>query len=310
MRFTSKTGKGSGWPKMIFVLIGLLVVVVKAWAWSGAGHMVIAAQAWHELSPSLKSKVTELLKSHPEYGKWERPFQGNTSLDLATYAFMRASTWPDEIRRHHSKFDHPHWHYINYPLRPPLFQNQFGPTPRDDILYGIEQCEKILSDTKAPAEERAVYLSWLIHLIGDLHQPLHCSSFINETYPVGDKGGNDFYVKPGSRGIKLHSFWDGLLGTSTKPQSRLNYALEIQSEHPRKSLRELTGSKTVREWSLESRGLAIENGYLRGALKGSTSVEDAPSLPESYTGTAKNIAEKQAALAGYRLADEIRKCAK
>jgi len=215
------------------------------------------------------------------------------------------SLW-DEIRRHHSKFDHPHWHYINYPLKPPGFPLEPGPSPSDDILYGIAQCEKVLEDTKAPAEERAVYLSWLIHLIGDLHQPLHCSSLVNETYPAGDKGGNDFYVRPGSRGIKLHSFWDGLLGTSGKAQSRLNYALEIQSEHPRGSLKELRHATTLKEWSLESRGLAVDAAYLRGALKGSTSAENAPGLPEGYTKTAKSIAEKQAALAGYRLDDEIR----
>jgi len=244
--------------------------------------MVIAAEAWHELPPDLKSKVTELLKSHPEYRKWEGAFRGNTSLDLATYAFMRASTWPDEIRRHHSKFDHPHWHYINYPLRPPSFPNQPGPSPRDDILYGIEQCEKILGDTQAPAEERAAFLSWLIHLIGDLHQPLHCSSFINEIYPAGDKGGNDFYVKPGSRGIKLHSFWDGLLGTSGKPHADVNYAIQIQTEYPRKSLKELKAAKAAKDWSLESRGLAIEKAYLHGGLKGSNSAEEAPGLPDGH----------------------------
>jgi hypothetical protein len=179
------------------------------------------------------------------------------------------------------------------------------PAPTDDALFGIQQCEKVLSDTKAPAQERAVYLSWLIHLIGDLHQPLHCASLFNNTYPTGDKGGNDFYVMPGTKGIKLHSLWDGLLGTSGKPQSHLNYAVEITSDHPRKSLKEL-GARTPKEWSLEGRSLAIEKVYLHGQLKGSTSEDTAPSLPDGYTKTAKAVAEKQAALAGYRLADSIK----
>jgi len=296
--------------RRIIAIVGIVLVVslsYKTGAWSGAGHMVIAAETWHELSPGLRNEVTELLKAHPEYEKWKESFQpGAANLDLAEYVFMRASTWPDEIRRHHSKFDHPQWHYINYPLKPPKFPIEPGPSPADDIIYGIEQCEKILGDTKSSSEERAVYLSWIIHLIGDLHQPLHCSALVNETYLAGDKGGNDFYAKPGSRGIKLHSLWDGLLGTSGKPQSRINYALEIQSEHPRKSLPELKAAKTPKEWSLESRDLAIEQAYLRGKLTGSTRAEDAPGLPEGYTKAAKLVAEKQAALAGYRLADDIR----
>src|SRR5437867_10194609 len=189
--------------------------------------MVIAAEAWQEFSPALRNKVTELLKSHPDYEKWERAFSpSSANLDLSTFVFMRASTWPAEIRRHGNQYDHPQWHYANYPLKPPAFPVEPGPSPNDDILYGIGQCEKILADAKAPAQERAVYLSWLIHLIGDLHQPLHCASLMNETYPAGDKGGNDFYIKPATKGIKLHSVWDGLLGTSSKPQSRLNYAME------------------------------------------------------------------------------------
>jgi hypothetical protein len=129
-------------------------------------------------------------------------------------------------------------------------------------------------------------------------------------YPTGDKGGNSFFVKPGTRGIALHSFWDGLLGTSGKPQSHLNYAIMIKHEHPRKSLPELKKAKTPKDWSLESRGIAVEKAYLHGELKGGTSKETAVDLPEGYTKAAKVVAEKQAALAGYRLADEIEKWVK
>src|SRR5205814_1382863 len=103
----------------------------------------------------------------------------------------------------------------------------------------------------------------------------------------------DFYVMPGGKGIKLHSLWDGLLGTSGKPHSHVNYAIPIQADHPRKTLKELGEHKTPKDWSLEGRSLAIEKVYLRGQLKGSTSAESAPELPEGYTRTAKLIAEKQ-----------------
>jgi hypothetical protein len=85
------------------------------------------------------------------------------------------------------------------------------------------------------AQERAAYLSWLIHLIGDLHVPLRCCSLVTDVYRAGDKA------------------------------------------------------------------------YLHGDLKGGTDKESAVDLPEGYTKAAKVVAEKEAALAGYRLADEIGK---
>jgi hypothetical protein len=298
-------------PKITLVVGGafFLLTIFPAAAWSSAGHMVIAAEAYRQLTPRWKLKVTEILKAHPEYPKWQESFaEAGSNIDLSKFVFMKASTWPDEIRRHHNHYDHPRWHYIDYPLKPPSFPLEPGPSPKDDVLNGIAQSEKALLSASSFSEERAVYLSYLIHLIGDIHQPLHCASLFNDTYPTGDKGGNDFYVKPGARGIKLHAFWDDLLGTSSKPQTHLNYAIEIESNHPRSLLKELKKAKTPRKWSLESRFVAIEKVYRRGEVKGSTTAETAPSLPESYIKDAKAIAERQAALAGYRLADEIQKC--
>ena len=290
-----------------FVLLLTLSGAFHAFAWSSAGHEVIAAEAWRELSPQTRAKVTEVLKAHPDYEKWESLFKGDSAnLDLAAFAFMRASTWPDQIRRHGNKYDHPSWHYIDYPLRPPSFSLEPGPSPDNDILYGVQRCETLLGDLKTSAEERAVYLSWLLHLVGDIHQPLHCGSLFSETYPTGDRGGNLFYVKPASRGISLHSLWDGLLGKSGKSQTHLNYAIRLQSEHAKSSLKEIRTATSPKAWSLESRALAIDKAYLRGQLNGSVNPEDAPPPPVGYTKIAKEIAERQAALAGYRLADEIR----
>jgi hypothetical protein len=114
-------------------------------------------------------------------------------------------------------------------------------------------------------------------------------------------------AKPQTRGIPLHSFWDGLLGTSGKPQSHLDYAIMIEHEHPRKSLAESKKTKAAKEWCLESRGIAVEKAHLRGELKGGTNKDTAQELPEGYTKAAKVVAERQVALAGYRLADEIDK---
>jgi hypothetical protein len=199
---------------LLLALSSLLLPCSRVLAWSGAGHQVIAAETYRQLSPTLKTKVTEILKVHPDYEKRKDSFTGDSlNLDVDMFIFLRSSTWPDEIHRRGNKYDHPKWHYVDYPLKPTKFPVEPGPDPNDDILCRISQCEKTLADTKASPEKRAVYLSWLIHLIGDVHMPFHCCSLFTSEYPTGDKGGSSFYIKPAARGIPLHSFWDGLLGT-------------------------------------------------------------------------------------------------
>ena len=291
---------------MILTLALLSASVSESLAWSGGGHSVIAAGAYRELPKSVRRKVDALLQSHPEYPRWKKSYAGESAgMDLGQFIFMQASKWPDEIRGRHNQYDHPHWHYVNYPLKTPGFSFEPSPTPDDDILFGIHQSEKMLADKHNSPEVRAVYLSWLIHLIGDLHQPLHTTALVNAMFPKGDKGGNDFYVMPASKGIRLHSFWDQLLGTRNQARSQANYAAEIKSHHWKIFLRELK-HKTVEQWSLESRALAIDKAYLHGKLKGSTDPETAPPLPRGYTKEAKSVAERQAVLAMYRLAGEIK----
>lgn len=295
---------------IILCVLTLICIVRSASAWNGGGHMMIAAEAFRSLAPESQQRTTKLLMAHPDYPKWERDFAMKSNLQLPVYVFMRASTWPDEIRRKGNAYDHPQWHFIDYPLRPPLFPVEPGPSPDDDILYGIQQCEKTLSDTNASDQIRGIYLSWLIHLIGDLHQPLHCSSLVDSAYPSGDKGGNNFYVRPAERAIRLHSLWDGLLGTAEAPNQQLNYAIQNDQKFPRVALPELLSATGPKEWSLESRSVAIEKAYLHGELRGGTNLDTAVPLPTGYTKQAKAVAERQAALAGYRLADEINHCLK
>jgi len=289
----------------LFLAICSLLFPDLAKAWGGAGHQLIAAGAYQQLSPQLKAQVFEVLKAHPDFAKWTNAYRPNANFDLAAYVFMRSSTWPDEIRRRGNLYDHPNWHFIDYPLKPPAFPFEPDAKPNDNVLYGIAQSELVLSDTNANLEQRAASLSWLVHLVGDEHQPLHCESLFTDAYPNGDKGGNDFYVRPNQAPVRLHGIWDGLLGSSVNPRTQWNYAIELEGKFPRKSLPELNKHRTPNEWSLESRELAIEKGYLHGELKGGTNQDTAANLPEDYTKNAKAVAEHQGALGGYRLADEI-----
>ena len=107
-------------------------------AWSGGGLQVIAAIAYRELSPDLQKKVTSILIAHRDYDGWANHVEvKSNTMDTATLVFMRASTWADEIRRSGSEYDHPHWNYIDYPLKPPSFPVEPGPAPTDVVGIGI-----------------------------------------------------------------------------------------------------------------------------------------------------------------------------
>ena len=88
--------------------LALVFLARNTQAWSGAGHQVIAAEAYRQLSTARKAEVTEILKSHPDYEKWKESFTGDSAnMDLGMFIFLRASTWPDDIRRRKSEYNHP-----------------------------------------------------------------------------------------------------------------------------------------------------------------------------------------------------------
>src|SRR5690349_11040178 len=114
-------------------VVGLALLQSNALAWGDAGHLTVAAEAYRQLSPELKAQTFEVLKSHPDFAKWSKAYRPNPTIDLAAYVFMRSSTWPDEIRRSGNQYDHPNWHFIDYPLRPPNFPMESDDKPDDNV---------------------------------------------------------------------------------------------------------------------------------------------------------------------------------
>jgi hypothetical protein len=242
------------------LLVFLLATSARTWAWSSPGHIVIAAIAYRELSADDKKAVSELLTHHPAYSKWKQAFKPQAfSFDLDTYIFMRASTWPDDIRETGNHYDHPKWHYVNYPLNPPKFAVKPSPSTKNDLLFGIAQCQEVLQNSEDSLEVRAAYLSWLIHLVGDAHQPLHCVTFISSDYsaPQGDKGGNLFYVRPATKGVKLHAIWDQGLGSAVDFAAQYNYATQIRAEHPRGQLNLNMSPELIKDLSTRGREVGV-----------------------------------------------------
>ena len=153
-----------------------------------------------------------------------RDFQG---FDIRTQAKLQR-----EVR----------WHYINFPFKPasePEDIKPLAPHP-DNILSALAENQRRVK-SQVSADQRAIALAWLLHLGGDVHQPLHTVQLFTREYPHGDRGGNEVCVRlaPERAPLDLHRLWDGLI-TSTNNVGRLrNIATELLSKFSRVGLREL-----------------------------------------------------------------------
>jgi hypothetical protein len=171
---------------------------------------------------------------------------------------------------------------------------------------------------EADPERRAIALTWVFHLVGDAHQPLHTTQIFTTDYPNGDRGGNEICIRPTptSKPMDLHRFWDGVI-TSSQNHTRLRNeatALRNRPEFTRDNLHEL-GAGGFQAWVYEghliAREIAYQNGAFRGTPKGNrpncTEVADAAVLPPGYARIAGRISDRRIMLAGYRLADLLRR---
>jgi len=183
-------------------LLVLLFWPTAAQAWGCKGHQTVALIAEKHLTPEARQWVLKLLSENPIDPKLNR-YCGGASRDL----MADASTWADDVRGERKNGP---WHYIDIPRgskRGPLepFCGQEGCVTR-----AISEQLAILKDPKADAVKRAEALRYIIHFVGDLHQPLH-------TVTNADEGGNCVPVKYFRRGPhehnhsfspNLHSIWD------------------------------------------------------------------------------------------------------
>jgi hypothetical protein len=298
-------------PLPFLFLLAWLLAAGSALAWNKAGHMTTGAIAYREMKaadPAALARVLAALRLHPQYGRyWQKQVEEMAGEDGEVLLFMLAARWPDDIRGR-PEFDHGVWHYINYPYRPPSTATA-KPEGDENIIDQLEK-NRALVKTGADAGARAVALCWVMHLTGDVHQPLHVTQLINETFPEGDHGGTAFYIRPPEGGtLSLHQLWDGLVIGSDRFQAVRNTATELvnRPELARgKFVRELAET-SVETWAAkESFPLAIKSVYRDGTLKGGLSKGSAEPLPAGYLEQAKAVAERQLVLAGYRMAVTLR----
>ncbi len=289
----------------------------RASAWNGTGHMVVADIAYDHLTPKTKAAVDALLQKHRDYALWMSEMPAGYT-NKGRFAFMKASTWPDDIRK--TPDDRPLWHYIDLPVIAPGYTPDPSAilvvTPNAETQIAAE--DALLTNKSASYGDRAVALCWVEHLIGDVHQPLHDSSLFSVQFPKGDKGGNDESLAVGSvdndplefaaNPHRLHALWDDLLGAAKDPAEIQKIAASLETPaYGRSVFPQLAAHKSVHEWVVEGTALAQKYVYLDEALPMTpTGTEKAEvTLPAGYLDTAHKIADRQIALAGLRLADTL-----
>jgi hypothetical protein len=301
--------------KKVLSLAMLFVLSTSAYSWNNTGHMVAARLAWQKLDQAQKDKAVQILKKHPHYVEFlsaDRP-NGFTEPE---WVFLRAATWPDWVRNHHKReYHHATWHYINYPFILPDSgidpSSHQPPADQENVVRQLGMAvKKIKNGTQ---EDQAEYLCWLLHLGGDIHQPLHATALFSKQFPDGDRGGNLAYIvlHEGANKTQLHPMWDGLLGKSTAASAIGKVVQDVNAmieADPDLIKGDLENNKTFESWAKESFEVAKKQAYRDGKLPLGDGDEDASDIavaPADYVKNAGQTARIQIAKAGARLATTI-----
>jgi hypothetical protein len=159
-------------------LVAVLSMHLQAYAWGAEGHQVIALLAESQLTSKVRGEVNRLLAQEPN----------------ATMASV--STWADE---HRNPATAP-WHYVNFPRNNCTYVPERDCPDGKCVVAAIQkQVETLGSNTSA--DKKLLALKYLIHFVGDVHQPLHAGY-------GDDRGGNSYQLQAFMRGSNLHAVWD------------------------------------------------------------------------------------------------------
>ncbi len=296
--------------RLAFFAIALTFGSSPARAWDPMGHMLVGQIAYDQLTPAAKTNFDAALAR----------FNAGDAPHDAPYDPVTAPCWMDDIRARPDTKPFAVWHYVNLPFTPdgrPPPADSAGP----NVIWGVQRMVAILSGKESdPAIDRDKAMVILLHLVGDIHQPLHTTS------RGDDAGGNKVKLANlkdpladliFSKGGNLHFFWDSAYrrvyrnGSATvlyeaplhdrlkpvgghlaiEPTIRTE-ATSLEKKYPRARFHEQGDALS---WANESHGY----GYILGYQK--LPPGDPVKLTASYVNAARACAEERVALAGYRL---------
>jgi len=274
------------------VLVGFLAIawscVPSAWAWGGQGHRTFGAIADRLLSSAARAAVAQLLSGDlDKSGK----LSGRSTL-------AAVSDWADEISG--TPAARPRWHYDDVPICGSVPKAHYCPG-RQCNTEQLKRLIRVLADTRAASRDRNEALKWLVHLVGDIHQPLHAAD-------NGDRGGNRVPVALAgvrTRGREsLHRAWDNdLVRLALHAPERRQPPADIEAlAREAASLVEHAGPGSPDSWALESHRLARNVAYHYRVFACDAVPQDIVVLDRDYQQQAEAIVRERVLLAGARLA--------
>ena len=250
--------------------------------------MVVAQIAYNHLTPAVKAQCNALIATPVVYA---------SSLNNN---FVTASVWADDLKSSTNAWNN--WHFINIPFSlDGTPTNGFVPGAMD-VVKAIRTNIYFLQNPATTQSNRAFHLRMLLHFVGDMHQPLHCTTAMSAATPNGDAGGNGFSVTGWGN---LHSLWDSggnrLQDSFSRPlnvtdQNTLNALVAgIEANHPYNYTTNLGMVADPMTWAYE--GVAFAQSACYANITRNTS----PSSP--YLAATATTADHRLAAGGQRLAD-------
>lgn len=252
------------------LLLLLCFLVAQASAWSRDGHRIVGELAQRQLKPAALAEVRRLLAGEPE----------------PTLAGVAA--WADEVRaaeKGRSLTDR--WHYINFKGGDCSYVPARDCPDGGCVVGAINRQFLALADRARPDAERRDALKYLVHFVGDVHQPLHAS-------PKTDQGGNDYQVNFRGKGGNLHGVWDRTI-LEQRGLAAPVYAAKLAAGAPMAADPTRRSDRPAVDWALESCRI-VRDGQLYPARR---------VIDETYIETHRPLAEQRLRQAGSRLADML-----
>ncbi len=260
-----------------------LAFCTPAQAWWDYGHKTIAKIAMMEVSPRTRAEILRLLRRAPQLATPTCP----------AASIEDASVWPDCIRAMGDRFSYTaNWHYQNVNICRP-FDQRAGCPDGNCVSAQIERNLRLIKNRNLPARERLAALAFLVHFVGDMHQPMHSGD-------RADRGGNGFPAFYSRIRTNLHSLWDGYLAersistpASDAPGIRAEYAPE----------REAMRQGAVADWAQEA--WEVSRRFAYGSMMTDPCGElpsQPPVLSQPQIAELVPIVRRQIARGGLRLA--------
>lgn len=259
------------------VMLGL-IIQHQAYSWNALGHRLVAQIAYHHLTDRSKSL----------YNRYNRSL--NSVYRAQT--LVNAAPWMDGLRYKNELWLQP-MHYIDIPFS--IDGTTLIQPDKVNAVYAINEASLVLKDSYTNAFNKGFSLRILLHVVGDLHQPMHAVSQFSVKHPEGDYGGNLVFLGKNTVAKNLHAYWDnggGFLKTRHYLSNRAldAKAYKIESRWPCN-----LGAMTINPnaWSKESHELAVSKAYL---------IKNGQKPEKNYQKMVKEITRQRIALAGCRLA--------